>query len=68
MRSLWLALVHLLSTAFRQRLALQLKTVALRHQLSVYERNRPRRFRVEPADRVLWPYIPTPLEAGKSIF
>ena len=33
MRSLWLALVHLLSTAFRRRLALQLEIVALRHQL-----------------------------------
>ena len=54
MQSLLLALAHFLSTAFRRRLSLQLEVVALRHQLAVYERSRPRRFRIEPGDRVLW--------------
>jgi transposase InsO family protein len=48
---------HLLSNAFRRRLSLQLEVVALRHQLSVYDRTRPRRFRIEPADRVLWSWL-----------
>ena len=38
MRSLWLALIHSLSTAFRQRISLQLEIVARRHRFSMYER------------------------------
>ena len=54
MRVLWRALGHFLAAATRERLSLQLEIVALRHQLSVYERRRPRRCRLEPGDRVLW--------------
>jgi len=57
MRVLWRALGHFLTAAFRGRLFLQLEIVALRHQLSVYERSRPRRFRIEPGDRVLWSWL-----------
>ena len=57
MRSLWFALAHLLSTALRRRVSLQLEIVALRHQLAVYERSRPRQFIVKPGDRVLWAWI-----------
>lgn len=57
MQSLLLALAHFLCTAFRRRVALQLEVVALRHQLSIYERSRPRRFRIEPGDRVLWSWL-----------
>ncbi len=57
MRALWRALGHLLSTAFRRRFSLQLEVVALRHQLAVYERSRPSRFRIEPGDRVLWSWL-----------
>jgi transposase InsO family protein len=57
MRSLWRAIGHLLFTALRGRLSVQLEVVALRHQLSVYERTRPRRFKIEPADRMLWSWL-----------
>jgi hypothetical protein len=57
MRVLWRALGHFLAAATRERLSLQLEIVALRHQLSVYERRRPRRFRLEPGDRVLWTWL-----------
>lgn len=54
MRTLWRALRHLASIAFRRRLSLQMEVVALRHQLCVYGRIRPSRFRLEPGDRLLW--------------
>lgn len=57
MRVLWRALGRLLAIAFRPRLSLQLEIVALRHQLSVYERSGPRRFRIEPGDRILWSWL-----------
>ena len=57
MRVLWCAFGHFLAAAFRGRLFLQLEIVALRHQLSVYERSRPQRFRLEPGDRVLWSWL-----------
>jgi transposase InsO family protein len=57
MRVLWRALRHFLAAAFRGRLSLQLEIVALRHRLAVYERSRPRRFRIEPGDRVLWSWL-----------
>ncbi len=55
--NLWSALGHFLAVGFRRRLSLQLEIVALRHQLSVYERSRPRRFRLKPGDRVLWSWL-----------
>ena len=57
MRSLRRASGHLLFTALRGRLSLQLEVVARRHQLSVYERTRLRRFKVEPGDRMLWSWL-----------
>jgi len=57
MRVLWRALGHFLTTAFRRRVSLQLEVAALRHQLTVYERSRPRRFRIEPGDRVRWSWL-----------
>ncbi len=53
MRSLLLFLAGLFATAFRPRLSLQLEVVALRHQLSIYQRT-GRRPRIAPADRILW--------------
>jgi putative transposase len=38
----------------RSRTALQLEVLALRHQLQVLERSRPRRLRLSRADRILW--------------
>ncbi len=55
MRSLLLFLVRWFLTTFRPRVSLQLEVVALRHQLSVYQRTY-RRPHIAPADRVLWSY------------
>ena len=50
------ALVAIITTWFRSRLSLQLEIVALRHQLTVYQRS-ARRPRIRPADRILWSWI-----------
>ena len=44
MRTLICSLVAFVSTLFRSRLALQLENVALRHQLTVYQRCAPQKF------------------------
>ena len=48
------ALVFVLSFRFRSRASLELELVALRHQLVVLRRQRPRRLRLHSADRLLW--------------
>jgi putative transposase len=47
-------LVSVLSLRFRSRASLELELVALRHQLIVLRRQRPRRLRFHSADRLLW--------------
>jgi len=56
MKPIVCALLACVSTLFRSRHSLQLETVALRHQLTVYQRavQRPR---INPGDRVLWSWI-----------
>jgi hypothetical protein len=49
-------LITFMATLFRSRLSLQLEIVALRHQLTVYQRS-VRRPRIRPADRILWSWI-----------
>jgi putative transposase len=54
------ALVSLLLTLqglARSRVALHLELLALRHQLQVLERSRPRRVRLAKADRWLWVWL-----------
>ena len=46
------AIASALVTPLRSRASLQAENLALRHQLAVYERSRPRT-RLHPADRVL---------------
>ena len=41
---------------FQSRLSLQVEILALRHQLGVYQRTRPRP-RLRPADRILWAWL-----------
>jgi putative transposase len=56
---MWLvfqALLAVMSTVFRSRLSLQLEVVALRHQLSVYQRS-VKRPRIRPGDRILWSWL-----------
>src|ERR1700756_1438668 len=48
------ALVSLLSFRFRSRASLELELVALRHQVIVLRRQRPRRLQLLSADRLLW--------------
>ena len=56
MRDLLLFLVRWLFTALRPRESLQLEVLALRHQLSVYQRT-CRRSRINRAGRILWCYL-----------
>jgi putative transposase len=48
------ALISMLSFRFRSRASLELELVALRHQLIVLRRQRPRRLPLHSADRLLW--------------
>jgi hypothetical protein len=50
----WRALLLTLRTLARSRAALQLEILALRHQLEVLQRTRPRRVRLVKSDRWLW--------------
>ena len=54
MMSVLVSLVLTLRTWARSRAALQLEVLALRHQLQVLGRTRPRRLRLTKADRWLW--------------
>ena len=56
MRALLLLLVRWFLTTLRPRASLQLEVLALRHQISVYQRT-CRRPRISPADRILWSYL-----------
>jgi putative transposase len=57
MSSVVVALLHTLRTSFRTRAALEAKILALRHQLQVLQRSRPRQLRLTRADRVLWVWL-----------
>ena len=52
--SVLLSFVLTLRSTARLRVALQLEILALRHQLQVLQRARPRRLRLGKADRWLW--------------
>ena len=53
MKSIVNALFAFLMTLFRSRATLQLEIVALRHQLTVYQRT-TQRPRIQPGDRLFW--------------
>jgi len=54
MSSLFVALFALVTSSFRTRAALQTEILALRHQLAVFQKNAPRRLRLQRCDRLLW--------------
>ena len=54
MSSLLVALLALVTSSFRTRVALQAEILALRHQLAVFQNNAPRRLRLQRSDRILW--------------
>jgi hypothetical protein len=45
---------HSLALMFRSRAVLELENLALRHQIAVLYRSARRRFKLTPADRLLW--------------
>ena len=55
MMSVLISLLLTLRTWARSRAALQLEVLALRHQLQVLQRSKPRRVRLAKADRALGP-------------
>ena len=55
--SVFLALLQTLRDWSRSRAVLQLKMLALRHQLEVHQRTRPRRVRLVTTDRWLWVWL-----------
>lgn len=56
MKAVLVALLACLRAAFRTRVSLQLEVLALRHQLAVYQRHRPRAC-TKVADRLLWAWL-----------
>jgi putative transposase len=52
------ALVSLLSFRIRSRASLELELIALRYQLIVLRRQRPRRLRLFLTDRLFWGAVP----------
>jgi putative transposase len=54
MSSLFVAFFSLVASSFRPRAALQTEILALRHQLTVLEKNAPLRLRLQRSDRLLW--------------
>jgi transposase InsO family protein len=59
MRSVVVSLFSTLRVLLRERAALQLEILALRHQLHVLNRSRPPRLRLTQADRMLWAWLST---------
>ena len=57
MSSAVISLLLTLRSSVRSRARLHLEILALRHQLHVLERSRPRRVPLTPADRVLWVWL-----------
>jgi putative transposase len=51
------SLLQTLLASMRTRAALQLEILALRHQLHVLKRSRPRRVRLTGSDRLLWLWL-----------
>jgi putative transposase len=57
MSSVVMSLLLTLRPSVRSRAMLHLEILALRHQLHLLERSRPRRVRLTPADRLLWVWL-----------
>jgi putative transposase len=57
MNSVFLSFLRTLRGLAQSRAALHLEMLALRHQLQVFERSRPRRLRLVKTDRWLWVWL-----------
>jgi hypothetical protein len=49
------------------RVALHLEVLALRHQLQVLQRSRPRHLRLRKADRCLWTWLSPPVRTSRRV-
>ena len=66
MASVPVSLLLSVRSGLRSRAALQLEVLALRHQLQVLNRSRPRRLRLATADRWLWVWLSHSWTAWRS--
>ena len=66
MTSVLISLLLTLRGLVRSRIALHLEVLALRHQLQVLQRSRPRRLRLVRADRWLWAWLSTSWTAWRT--
>ena len=57
--SVLVSLLLTVRTCVRSRAALHLEILALRHQLQVLNRSRPRRLQLAQPDRLLWVWLPS---------
>jgi len=57
MRSVVISLLLTIRVSLRDRAALQLEILALRHQLHLVNRSRPQRLRLSAAHRLLWAWL-----------
>jgi hypothetical protein len=57
MISVLISLLQTLRGFLRSRAALHVEVLALRQQLQVLERSRPKRLRIVKADRCLWAWL-----------
>jgi len=68
MISVLVSLVASFGSWLRSRAALQLELIALRHQLQVLNRSRPRRLQLATADRCLWAWLSRSWPAWRTAF
>ena len=68
MSSLFVALFALVTSSFRTRVALQAEILALRHQLAVFQKNAPRRLRLQRSDRLLWVLLSRGGPVGAGVY
>ena len=66
MMSVLISLLQTLRGLVRSRAALHLEVLALRHQLQVLQRSRPRRLRLTKPDRWLWAWLSTSWPAWRT--
>ena len=63
----FLSVLLTLRAGLRSRAALQLEVLALRHQLQVLARSRPRRVQLSRADRMLWVWLSRVWSGWRSV-
>src|SRR5215510_12312230 len=68
MISVVISVVAMLRGAVRSRAALHLEVLALRHQLLVLQRSRPRRLRLAKMDRWLWAWLARSWSGWRTAF